>query len=86
MAIVLAGAPIDTVCRQGLLHFLPEIVIDNRLVLAWIGLVPMHGLAAIYAVLQHVIERSPLARCGISPSRQTWTQSNPSTTCAFVKT
>ena len=59
VVVALAGATIDPVCRQGLLHFLPEIVIDDRRVLAWIGLVLMHDLAAIDAVLQHVVERSP---------------------------
>jgi hypothetical protein len=69
----LAGAPIDTVCRQGLLHFLPEIVIDDRGVLAWIGLLFMHDLAAIDAVLQHVIERPPsnrLAPIGLAIGRR----------------
>jgi hypothetical protein len=48
--------------RQGLLHFLPQAVVDDRLVLARVGLVVMHDLAAIDAVLQHVIERSPRYR------------------------
>src|SRR6516225_1053694 len=57
--VALAGAAIDSVCRQGSLNLLPEIVIDDRGVLAWIGLVLMHGLATIDAVLQHVVERAP---------------------------
>ena len=62
VVIAVAGATINSVCRQGLLNLLPEILIDDRRVLAWIGLVLMHDLAAIDAVLQHVVERSPSQR------------------------
>ncbi len=59
VVIALGGAAIDSLCRQGRLNLLPQILIDDRLVLARISLVLMHDLAAIEAILQHVIERSP---------------------------
>ena len=62
-----AGVAIDPVCLQGGLHPVPQILINDRVVLAWIDLVLMHDLAAIDAVLQYEIERPPgnrLAPCG----------------------
>jgi hypothetical protein len=52
VAVARADATIDPVSRQRSLHLLPEIVIDDRLVLARIGLVLMHNLAAIDAILR----------------------------------
>jgi hypothetical protein len=62
VVIALAGTTIDSVCCQGLLDPQPKILIDDRGVLAWIGLGLMHDLAAIDAVLQHVAEGSPSNR------------------------
>jgi hypothetical protein len=58
VATVLVGAKIAPVCRQDHLHLLPKVGINDWGVFAWIGLVFMYDLAAIEAVLQHVIECS----------------------------
>jgi len=50
VVITFGGAAIDSVCRQRLLHLLPQILIDDRRVLSRIGLVLMHDLGAIEAV------------------------------------
>ena len=62
LVFAVARTTLNSICRQGLLHLLPQILIDDRLVLAGISLVLMHDLAAIDAVLQHVVERSPRHR------------------------
>ena len=60
MVIALARTTIDAVRRQGRLHVLPEIVINDLGVLARVGLVLVHDLAEIDAVLQYQVE--PTAR------------------------
>ena len=59
MAGARAGVAIDPVFFHGGPHAVPQIVINDRVVLAWIDLVLMHDLAAIDAVLQYELERPP---------------------------
>ena len=58
---------LDAVLDEGGLHLVPQRLVDDRIVLAGIGVILVDDLAAIDAVLQHQIERAAgdrhAARC-----------------------
>jgi len=53
--------PLDAVRGEHLLNRVPEALIDDSRVLAWVALVLVDGLAPIDPVLQHQIPARPFA-------------------------
>src|SRR5262245_19598649 len=63
-----SNASVDAVLREDGLNAVPQRLVDNRLMLAWIALALVDNLATVNSVLQHQVQRAAGDRPAAVPS------------------